>query len=57
MKKIAAFLRGVREFRSDVTWADPRRDYASGYTYTALDEAYDWGREWAHRLTLRRWDH
>lgn len=41
---IYAFLLGAIEFKSDVT--------------TRLDEieAYDWGRELMHRLTLRHWD-
>jgi hypothetical protein len=42
---IRAFLLGMLEFR---------------LTYTANceehGEAYDWGREWAHRLTLRRYE-
>jgi len=57
MKKIQAFLLGMREFRSDCTWADPARDYQSSNSYTALDSAYDWGREWAHRITFRRYDY
>lgn len=52
MNKLLAFLRGVWEFRSDVTWADPAREDR----YTELDEAYDMGREMAHRLTLRFFD-
>lgn len=52
MKKIIAFLRGVLEFRRDFTWADPdREDW-----YTDLDEAYDHGRELAHKLTLRKFE-
>jgi hypothetical protein len=47
MPTITAFLRGAIEFRSDVTWSAPGYDLAL---------AYDWGREWAHRLTFRRWD-
>lgn len=54
MIQLLAFLRGAREFRSHATWADPERPPGGGLT--ALDVAYDWGREWAHRLTLRRWD-
>lgn len=50
MQTIIAFCRGVAEFRSGCTWADPRGGY------TELDEAYDRGREFAHRVTLRRWD-
>lgn len=47
MTRIKAFLLGVIEFRQSFT--------------TNLDDwyanqAYDWGREWAHRLTLRRFD-
>lgn len=46
MKKIKAFLLGVWEFRN---------------AFTSRPEdgallAYDLGREWAHRLTLRRYD-
>jgi hypothetical protein len=43
---IRAFWLGVWEFRRDATthFDDP------------LIYAYDRGREWAHRLTLRRWD-
>jgi hypothetical protein len=44
MVKLAAFLRGVREFRSSVT---------THYDDYDLLLAYDWGREWAHRLTFR----
>lgn len=45
--KLFAFLRGVYEFRRSFTWTDP----AGGYT--ELDEAYDHGREFAHRITFR----
>lgn len=45
MKTIAAFVLGMIEFRSDVTF---RHDDQG------LRDAYDWGREWAHRLTFRR---
>lgn len=54
MAKIKAFLLGMFEFRLDCTWADPAR--TDGCSYTELDEAYDWGREWAHRITLRRFE-
>lgn len=47
MKTIFAFLLGAREFRSDMT---------TGYDDYALMTAYDWGREWAHRVTLRRFE-
>lgn len=53
IKKIIAFVRGVYEFRRDCTWSDPSRD---GFDYTNLDESYDQGREFAHRLTFRHWD-
>lgn len=44
----------MREFRSDCTWGDPDR---IGIEFSPLDDAYDWGREWAHRLTLRMYDY
>lgn len=47
LKHIKAFLAGVREFRRGVTTHLP--------TYS-LQQAYDWGREWAHRLTFRRFE-
>jgi hypothetical protein len=47
MALLKAFLLGMREYRSS-------------FTYSYDDEspivAYDWGREWAHRLTFRRYD-
>lgn len=46
MKKIGAFLLGMSEFRSDMT-TNPGDD---------LIEAYDSGREWAHRVTFRRFE-
>lgn len=39
-----AFILGMTEFRLSVT------------TCCDDDRAYDLGREWAHRLTLRRFD-
>ena len=48
MKSILAFTKGVREFRSAFT---------THYDDAALLEAYDLGREWAHRLTLRHYDY
>lgn len=43
ISKIRIFLLGMREFRSMVTTSfDPPEI-----------NSYDWGREWAHRLTLR----
>lgn len=44
---LRAFALGVWEFRSDLTLSFDDCD---------LDYAYDWGREWAHRVTLRHWD-
>lgn len=41
---VKSFLRGAWEFRSSITWHAP------------CPLAYDWGREWAHRLTLRRFE-
>ena len=42
-----AFLLGLREFRSDITTTlATMREY----------DAYDKGREFAHRVTLRRYD-
>jgi hypothetical protein len=43
---LEAFALGMWEFRLTftATFADKR------------SIAYDWGREWAHRLTLRRYD-
>ena len=55
IKKICIFLLGVYEFRRAWTWADPARH--DGDPYTELDEIYDLGREWAHRLTFRRFDY
>ena len=48
--QIVAFIWGVREFRSAFTKGYP------GDADPDLNDAYDWGREWAHRLTLRRYD-
>lgn len=46
MKTIRAFVLGILEFRSSVT-TNPGDDYI---------EAYDWGRELAHRVTFRRFE-
>ena len=54
IKIIAAFILGIREFRLSFTWADPAR--SDDDDYTDLDDAYDRGREFAHRITLRHWD-
>jgi hypothetical protein len=51
--KIAAFIRGAVEFRSDCTWADPARGDGGP---TALDDFYDAGREFAHRITRRAFE-
>lgn len=45
--KVAAFFTGVREFRLSFT---------TGYDAPDLQRAYDWGREIAHRVTLRRFE-
>jgi hypothetical protein len=52
--RLLAFILGIREFRRCSTWADPSRTEDSDYT--ELDEAYDWGREIAHRLTFRHFE-
>ena len=45
MNTVKAFYLGVIEFRSQFT------------TNCGLyEEAYDWGREWAHRLTFRHFE-
>jgi hypothetical protein len=49
---IRAFLRGVRDFRLSCTWADPERIQG----LSTLDLAYDAGREFAHKVTFRRFD-
>lgn len=43
---LKAFILGVAEFRSDFTTRCDERH----------QEAYEWGREWMHRLTFRRYD-
>jgi len=47
MNKLKAFVYGVIEFRYTVT---------SHYADYALQDAYEWGREWAHRLTFRYYE-
>lgn len=54
MNKIKAFMLGIREFRLSYTWADPAR--TEECDYTELDEAYDIGRELAHKLTFRYYE-
>jgi hypothetical protein len=47
MRYVSPFLHGVREFRLSLT---------RHYDDCASAEAYDWGREWAHRVTFRRYE-
>lgn len=47
MKKILAYLNGMREFRMSMT---------THYNNASLADAYDYGRERMHRLTLRKFD-
>lgn len=47
MQSIRAFILGMAEFRSSFT---------THYEDLDLLEAYDLGREWAHRITLRRFE-
>lgn len=47
MELILAFLNGMREFR---------HGFSTHYASWHLNRAYDWGREWAHRLTFRRFE-
>lgn len=54
LARIRAFVLGMLEFRLVFTWADPAR--SEDCSYTALDHAYDCGRDFAHRMTFRRWD-
>lgn len=49
MSVLIAFLRGMLEFRSSYTWADPKRQE----DLTELDYVYDHGREFAHLITFR----
>lgn len=51
MKRLVAFVWGVIEFRSLITSSFGPLD-----EYTAQDEWYDRGREFAHRITLRRYE-
>lgn len=46
-RKTCAFLLGMREFRQSFTW-----HYAS----STLTDCYDMGREFAHLVTLRRFE-
>ena len=47
MKRLKAFFLGVVEFRLNCTTVFSDND---------MGDAYDAGREWAHRLTFRRFD-
>jgi len=47
MKTIKAFLYGMYEFKLMCTYR---------YDDPDLRNAFEWGREWAHRLTFRIWD-
>jgi len=47
MKTIKAFIQGVIEFRCSFT------TYYGDY---AIDRAYDYGREFAHKITARRFE-
>ena len=51
---LIAFIRGIAEFRRGSTWADPTR--TDDNPYTAKDDAYDRGRDLAHRVTFRLFD-
>ena len=46
LQRLRAFVLGAYEFRRSWT-TNPGED---------LIEDYDWGREWAHRVTLRRFE-
>lgn len=47
MSRLRAFLLGVQEFRLNCTSLIADND---------MQHTYDWGREWAHRLTFRRYE-
>jgi hypothetical protein len=47
MSKLYAFIKGMIEFRSSFT---------TNYDDYGLLLSYDYGREWAHKLTFRRYD-
>lgn len=48
MNRARAFLNGMREFR--------RSSWTTGYCDVGEQEAYDTGRELAHRLTFRHYE-
>ena len=47
MARLKAFILGVLEFRSDFT---------TSYDEWDLMNSYDAGREFAHRMTFRKWE-
>lgn len=47
MNKLRAFFLGILEFRLSIT---------TNLVNEGFDYHYELGREWAHRLTLRRFD-
>lgn len=47
MDHVRAFALGVREFRLTCT---------THFGISSLQSSYDWGREWAHRLTFRHYE-
>lgn len=47
MKRLRAFLQGMKEFRCSIT---------TRYEDDGVDVAYEWGRELAHRLSLRHFE-
>jgi hypothetical protein len=51
MGRVRAFLLGVREYRTCWTTSFVGHPDEEG-----MYGAYDWGREWAHRVTLRRFE-
>lgn len=53
MKKLYAFLMGAYELRLTCTsnFEDENGDDPHGHQC-----AYEWGREWAHRLTFRHFE-
>jgi hypothetical protein len=45
---LSAFITGIKEFKHSVT---------TGYPDSLRNNAYDTGREFAHRLTFRKFDY
>jgi hypothetical protein len=54
MDRLYAFLLGVCEFKQDITSGFDGDE--EGERGCALQHAYEAGREWAHRLTLRAFE-